>query len=207
MKLNRVEKALMNNPVRAALQRWYESPLLERLGGRLDGLRVLEVGCGHGVGTELLFTRFGAREVVAFDVDPEMVAQARRRLAASPPHRLTLRVGDVTAIEAADGASDAVVDFGVIHHVPGWRAAVGEVRRVLRPGGRFFFEEVTRHALDRSAYCTFLDHPREDRFTGPDYVAELERQNIAVGGSVVERFFGDFIIGAGRREQAAGGRA
>jgi len=43
MKLNGIEKALMNNPLRAALQRWYEAPLLERLGGRLDGLQVLEM--------------------------------------------------------------------------------------------------------------------------------------------------------------------
>lgn len=33
MKLNAVERALMNNPVRAGLQRWYEAALLERLGG------------------------------------------------------------------------------------------------------------------------------------------------------------------------------
>ena len=50
MKLNRVEKALMNNPARAMLQRWYEARLLERLGGRV---RVLEVGCGRGVGTTI----------------------------------------------------------------------------------------------------------------------------------------------------------
>ena len=49
MLLNRVEKMLMNNPVRALLQKSYESSLLEGLGGRVDGLRVLEIGCGRGV--------------------------------------------------------------------------------------------------------------------------------------------------------------
>ena len=51
MKLNRLEKALMNNPARAAIQRWYEAAWLESLGGRVEGMRALEVGCGRGVGT------------------------------------------------------------------------------------------------------------------------------------------------------------
>ena len=33
-------------------------------------------------------------------------------------------------------------DFGVIHHVPAWENAISEVRRVLKPGGIFVFEEV-----------------------------------------------------------------
>ncbi|HVT78626.1 MAG TPA: hypothetical protein VHD87_16420 [Acidimicrobiales bacterium] len=44
--MNSVETALMNSPVRAALQRHYEAPLLERLGGRSAGGQALEVGCG-----------------------------------------------------------------------------------------------------------------------------------------------------------------
>ena len=52
MKMNRLEKLAMNNPVRTLIQRHYEAPLLERLGGRLDDLVVLETGCGRGIGTE-----------------------------------------------------------------------------------------------------------------------------------------------------------
>ena len=205
MELNRIEKALMNNPVRALIQRRYEGAWLERLGGRVDGLRVLEVGCGRGIGTEIIFERFGAGEVHAFDLDPDMVALARRRLAAYPLERLQLSVGDVTAIEEADASFDAVFDFGIIHHVPDWPAAVAEVRRVLKPGGRFFFEEVTRHALERWAYRTFLVHPTGNRFSAKEFVAGLERQDIAVGHDFIERFFGDFVIGVGRRNATPGG--
>jgi ubiquinone/menaquinone biosynthesis C-methylase UbiE len=199
MKLNRIEKALMNNPVRVAVQRWYEAPLLQRLGGDVGGLRVLEVGCGRGVGTEILFEQFGAREVCAFDVDPEMVALARRRLAGYPPERLRLTVGDVTAIAEPDASFDAVFDFGIMHHVPDWPAAVAEVSRTLCPGGRFFFEEVTAHALRRWSARTFLDHPAHNRFSAAEFVAELERRSIQVGGNFVERIFGDFVIGVGRK--------
>ena len=79
MKLNRVETALMHNPLRTALQRYYEARLLERLGGDVAGLRVLEIGCGRGVGAEVALERLGARRVYAFDVDMSFVREARRR--------------------------------------------------------------------------------------------------------------------------------
>ena len=197
MKLNRAEKALMNNPVRAFIQRHYESRLLERLGGKTRGMRVLEVGCGRGVGTEIIFHRFGAREVHAFDLDPDMVSQARRRLSSYGPERLSLTVGDVTAIDADDRSFDAVVDFGILHHVPRWQAGVAEIGRVLKPGGRFFFEEVSSQALNRRTYRALFEHPEENRFSREEFVGELERQGIAVGGNVVERLFGDFFFGVG----------
>lgn len=190
----------MNNPVRELLQRRYEAPLLKRLGGRTEGQRVLEIGCGRGVGTEIIFKSFGAREVHAFDIDPDMVEQARNRLSSYPADRLRLYVGDAAAIGEEAESFDAVFDFGIIHHVPEWPRAIAEVARVLKAGGRFFFEEVTTHALSRWSYRTFLKHPTENRFSAVRFVAELEQQGIDVGGNYVERFFGDFLLGVGRKE-------
>ena len=79
MLLNAVEKALMNNPVRAAIQRRFEAKRLLELGGPVAGGRALEVGCGRGVGVEIILDLFGAGSVDAFDLDPDMVAQARAR--------------------------------------------------------------------------------------------------------------------------------
>jgi len=190
----------MNNPVRAALQRRYEARLFERLGGRVEGKRVLEIGCGRGVGTEIIFEQFGAREVHAFDVDPEMIELARGRLTRYFPDRLKLYVGDATSISEPDASFDAVFDFAIIHHIPNWKDALAEVARVLKPGGKFFFEEVTSQALGRWFYRRFLEHPQSQHWFDKDqFIAELERQGINVGGNVVEWFFGDFITGVGRR--------
>lgn len=190
MKLNSIEKAPMNNPVRALLQQRYEAPLMERFGGHTESLRVLEIGCGRGVGTEIIFKRFRAREVHAFDIDPEMVELARKRLSAYGPDDLLLYVGDAAAFAEEDASLDAVFDFGIIHHVPEWKRAVAEVARVLRPGGRFFFEEVTSQALNRWAYRTFLERPTENRFSRQEFVTELGRQGVAVQlGRVVVRGF------------------
>jgi ubiquinone/menaquinone biosynthesis C-methylase UbiE len=110
---------------------------------------------------------------------------------------LRLSVGDVTAIDAEDRSFDAVVDFGILHHVPRWQAGVAEIGRVLRPGGKFYFEEVSSQALNRRAYRALFEHPEENRFSRDEFVGELERQAVAVGGNVVERLFGDFFFGVG----------
>ena len=197
--MNWVEKFFMNNALRAFIQRHFEAPLLEKLGGRVDGMKVLEIGCGRGIGTGIIFERFGAREIHSFDVDPEMVEKARKRLSGYPQDRLKLFVGDAASIDAEDNSFDAVFDFWIIHHVPDWRKAVSEIRRVLKPGGKFFFGEVTSKALGRLFYRMFLEHPSQNRFSAREFVSELEKQGIRVGNNSVERFFGDFVIGAGRR--------
>ena len=163
MLLNALEKAAMNNPIRAACQRWIEGPALRSIGGPLSGGTALEVGCGRGVGVEIILDRFGAGRVEAFDLDPDMVERARRRLAARGD-RVRLWTGDAAAIEASDAAYDAVFDFGIIHHVPEWRTALGEVRRVLKPGGTFYLEEIYALPLGWGVTRRLLRHPEADRF-------------------------------------------
>jgi len=178
---------------------------MERLGGHVRDQRVLEIGCGRGVGTEIIFERFGAGEVDAFDLDSDMIAQAQRRLSAYSSDRLRLFIGDAAAIDAEDASYDAVFDFGIVHHIPDWQQAIKEISRVLRPRGLFFFEEVTKQALDRWFYRMFLDHPTENRFTKEEFVTELERHAISVGSNQVECFLGDFVVGVGHRRHHSEG--
>ena len=53
-------------------------PLLERLGGRVDGLRVMEIGCGRGIGVKIIFELLGAREVHGIDLDLQMIRMAKK---------------------------------------------------------------------------------------------------------------------------------
>ena len=189
----------MNNPVRSFVQRKKEAAMFEKLGGKTAGRKVLEIGCGRGVGTEIIFERFGAGEVHAFDLDPQMIELAEKRLTKFPSEKLRLSVGDAERIEAPDNSYDAVFDFGIIHHIPHWQTSIKEVARVLKPGGRFYFEEVTQQALDRWFYRTFLKHPTENRFSGERFIAELERNGIEVGGNFAYWLFGDLVVGVGAK--------
>jgi 2-polyprenyl-3-methyl-5-hydroxy-6-metoxy-1,4-benzoquinol methylase len=197
MKLNAIERAAMNNPLRAAHQHHREAAWFRRLaGGSLSGQHVLEVGCGRGVGSEVILDRLGAATVTAFDLDESMVELAQKRLHGRP---VSLSVGDVCAIEEAAGSVDTVVDFGIIHHVPNWQQAVGEIARVLRPGGLVLFEEVPRHVLDTWGFRTFTVHPRENRFEAPEFAAELARHGLHGTGQIERHLSGMVFVGAARK--------
>jgi ubiquinone/menaquinone biosynthesis C-methylase UbiE len=201
MKLNTVERLAMNNPLRAAHQhhreaRWFQQALPQ---GGLKGLDVLEIGCGRGVGVEVLLDRLGAAHVRASDFDPEQVERAQRRLHGRSPQSYTLSTEDATSIEAPNASADVVVSFGTVHHVPAWRDAVAEVARVLRPGGSFLFEEVPRHVLDTRAFRTLTDHPREDRFEAPEFAEELARHGLHGTGQFRPRVAGIVFVGSAVR--------
>lgn len=104
-------------------------------GRRLHG-DVLEIGCGGGGFAAAMLARDRRIRLVACDLDPEMVATARRRLAAVPG-TARAEVADATALPFADASVDAVVSCLMLHHVGDWERAIGEVGRVLRPSGRF----------------------------------------------------------------------
>lgn len=150
MLMNKAETLMVTSPANRIFQRWVEAPMLRRLGGRTPGARALEIGCGSGYGSRLIMDQFGAAAVDAIDLDPAMVTRARRRLRR---YNDQVRVAQGSAddlwaaLGAGDASYDAVFDFGVIHHVVNWRDAVAEVARVLRPGGRFYYLEVTAAAL------------------------------------------------------------
>lgn len=195
MKLNRIERALTNNPVRAAHMRHREAAWFHRLaGGELSGQHVLEVGCGRGIGAEILLDRLGAQSVAAFDLDEEMIEQARCRLHTRP---VSLSVGDVCQIAQPSNTFDTVANFGIIHHVPDWKRSVREIARVLRPDGLLLFEEVPRQILNQWAVRTFTKHPRENRFDAGEFMSELSRNGLH--GTANFRLGGLVFVGAARK--------
>lgn len=198
MLMNQTETVLVNFPPRRWLQRFYEIRVLLRFGGRLlPGARALEIGCGPGYGSQLVLERFGAASVDAVDLDPAMIERAGRRLARFGD-RVRLVQGSASDLRASVGAEDssydAVFDFAIVHHIPDWRVAIAEVARVLRPGGRFYFEEVTAHALARPIYQRLFDHPSQDRFTAEEFLHELAQHGLVVLGSIT-RISGDYLLG------------
>lgn len=209
MLMNRVETAVITSPPRRWLQHLYEVPVLLRFGGRLiPGTRALEIGCGSGYGCRLILERFGAATVDAVDLDPAMIRRAGQRLA-HYGERVRLAQGSATdlrtALNADDDSYGAVFDFGIVHHIPDWRTAIAEIARVLSPGGRLYFEEVTAHALARPTYQRLFDHPTEDRFSAEEFVDELARHGLVILGSLT-RIQGDYLLGVAAKPIPAGGQ-
>lgn len=97
----------------------------------LEGSRLLDLGCGEGALLRWLLRR-GAD---AYGLDPQLSA-LRRATAAVGPDRCV--AGRAEALPFGDGSFDAAIFFNSLHHLPEevMAAALAEVRRVLRSGGR-----------------------------------------------------------------------
>ena len=179
MKLNWVEFAAMNNPGRAWLQHHIEARRLLEIGGPATNARALEIGCGRGIGAQLILDVFHAATVDAFDLDPRMIKRAARRLK-NHGNRVRLWVGDAAKIDAESDSYDAVFDFGIIHHIPDWRKGLAEVHRVLKPGGRFYAEEILKDFILHPVWRRLLDHPLQDRFDHQQFISALNETGLTV---------------------------
>ena len=111
-------------------------PAIDRL-GRLDGRRVLDYGCGHGMAAVVLARRGG--RVTAFDLSPGYLAEARRRAGANGADIHFLQA-DGERLPFADGSFDRIWGNAVLHHLD-LSTAARELRRVLAPGGLAVFCE------------------------------------------------------------------
>lgn len=97
------------------------------------GLEVLEIGVGAG--TDFIqWIRHGARPT-GVDLSPNSLAETRSRVTAEGHPEVPLQVADAEHLPFADASFDLVYSYGVLHHSPDTAAAIGEVLRVLRPGG------------------------------------------------------------------------
>jgi 2-polyprenyl-3-methyl-5-hydroxy-6-metoxy-1,4-benzoquinol methylase len=105
------------------------------IAGLRPGMRVLELGCGSGYFTQEL-ARTGAG-IVAIDISPELLAQAKVKVRAD---NVTFREENAYATTFDDASFDAVVGSSVLHHLEVERG-LAELRRVLRPGALLHFTE------------------------------------------------------------------
>jgi ubiquinone/menaquinone biosynthesis C-methylase UbiE len=182
MKLNTFEKLLMVNPLRPLLLRHFEARRLLKMGGEVGGGTALEVGCGSGHALDVIRTTFKVDRLHAFDLDLEMVRRTTHRQHRSREPS-ALWVGNARALPIASDSYDAVFTFGAIHHIVDWRAALDEIYRVLKPGGRFYAEEILAKYIIHPLWGRLMDHPQEDRFDFEAFGAALS----AAGFRVADR--------------------
>jgi SAM-dependent methyltransferase len=113
---------------------------LRKLGadGWPRGARILELFCGRGNGLQAL-DELGFSRIFGLDLSPTLLAHSRGTG--------ELVVGDCRELPFADGSVDFAIVQGGLHHLPkpgDLEQTVGEVRRVLKPGGRIVAVEPWR---------------------------------------------------------------
>jgi ubiquinone/menaquinone biosynthesis C-methylase UbiE len=174
--------------VTAEFDRFVErlSPPLARrivaLGEVRSGERVLDVGTGTGIVALHAADAVGAAgRVVGIDLSARMLAVARGKAqSAGVEARLELKRMDAEALELEDRAFDVVLSLFALLHFPAPLAALAEMRRVLRPGGRLVVAVGSRPPLaSRSA----LEHYVRQ---APALVATLAGRRLSAPGLLNE---------------------
>jgi ubiquinone/menaquinone biosynthesis C-methylase UbiE len=108
---------------------------VERLADAPAGASVLDIPCGGGFAFRGL-RRGQAVHYVAADISPYMLGQARREAdRRGVQDAIEFVEADVTALQFADNSFDLCVTYNGLHCLPDPRAALGELTRVLKPGG------------------------------------------------------------------------
>jgi len=172
MVINFLERIYINSPAHTVDQRRVVK-FLRGIRQLPPKSRVVEIGCGRGVGMQLILEEFAPERAEALDVDPRMIRLAERRLGGRAAGRVNCRLADAQALPQADGSVDAVFDFGVLHHLEDWHRGLAEVVRILKKGGHFYIEEYFPHLYANALFGRLLVHPREDRFENAEFHAAL----------------------------------
>jgi 2-polyprenyl-3-methyl-5-hydroxy-6-metoxy-1,4-benzoquinol methylase len=142
------------------------------------GKRVLEIGCGTGMFTEM-FAATGAT-IVAVDISPELLQKARARHL--PPGQVTFYERRFEECDV-EGPFDAVIGSSILHHLE-VESAVRRIRVLLKPGGRISFAEP--NMLNPQVFLERrFKHWQIFSYTSPDETAfvrwQLARQLREVG--------------------------
>lgn len=173
-----------------------EGSLERRIAQRLGRAAiVLDVGCGDGRLVNFLARELNKR-VVGLDISSHGFAHAQEEAAKAYLEALVECVkGDAQRMEAfADSQFDAVTVVYTLHHIDSPEAALGEIRRVLKPGGKLLVGDLVVAEEQAKSACY--------RFTAGEVREMLERA--AFGRVEAEHLEADLVLVVGEKEAEDG---
>jgi len=165
-----------------------EACLLEWRRDLLAGVhgQVLEVGAGTGVNVPLYPPN--ATRVVMSEPDPPMRAKLVDTLEGAARESIEVSDGSLQSLPFPDGSFDFVTCMLVLCSVPDQQHAIGEIRRVLVPGGRLvFMGHVSAEGRPRRAKWQRRLEPLWKRVSGNCHLTRRTEQAILDGGFDLEQ--------------------
>jgi arsenite methyltransferase len=123
------------------------------LGELRPGERVVDVGCGAGIDSLIAAKKVGSEgRVIGVDMTPSMLQKARQAAKKVGLANVAFREGYAEELPVEDGWADVVISNGVLNLMPDKAAALEEMTRVLKPGGRLQIGDIlVQKAVPESA--------------------------------------------------------
>jgi SAM-dependent methyltransferase len=152
------------------------------------GSAVLEAGCGVGAQTLLLARNNPDAQIVSIDISPESLARAEERISGEGCTNVTFRKADICNLPFPANTFDHVFVCFTLEHIPDPLRALGNLKKVLRPGGT-----ITAIEGDHGTVVFYPDTPAAHHVI--DCLVTLQRQ--AGGNALIGRELAHLLADAG----------
>ncbi len=203
MKMNKFEYFLMTfDPGRYAYLRGIVRQLRD-ISQLAPEKKILEIGCGNGVGSRLIMEFFKPSEFIATEFDQRLVEIARMKNKGS---KAVVEAGDATNLRFQDNEFDAVIGLSVIHHIPNWKDCIDELQRVVQPNGLLIIKELSIETFESPfgrLSKHWVSHPYESMLKKNEFLEYIEQKGFKIlicRPHSMMYFMSDFFLVA-RKEQ------
>ena len=147
-------------------------------------IRGMDFGCGAGDATEIMpsrlfrdswLRRYGDRGWVGVDINSGSVAMAKERI----DNGSDLIIADGRQLPFSDGSFEFVHASGALHHMSNYKRGIGEIARVMSPGGMVYIKEVVSdnplYRIVRRLKRDWRGERVESLFTSDDLIMEMRK--------------------------------
>lgn len=134
--------------------------------GNLQGLTILDAGCGVGAFSEPLTK---SNTVYGVDFSAKSLEFAAKR-------GLVTQVGDLGNLEFESGKFDLVLCIGVIQLIDDYKPILKELARVVKPGGTLLIQTLHKQSLQRKIVMMFEQNKKFDRMYGMDELSSVYKE-------------------------------
>lgn len=180
MKMNRFEYFLMNFDMGRKIYLRGIVKKLQEISQLPPNKKILEIGCGNGIGTRLIHEYFKPSELIATEYDESLVEITQNKV---KDLNVLVEQADATKFRFANNEFDAVIGLSVIHHIPNWEDCLDELHRIIKPNGLLIIKELSIDTFETffgKISRRFVEHPYDDMFRKDEFLKYIETKGFKI---------------------------